>query len=60
MMGAPEVLILLGLWAVVAFALTVLVMEGQTEAHSAVLWPIALVKWLLVQLYLVLFTGWKP
>ena len=59
-MGAPEIIILVGLWAIIAFCLMIVCMEGQMEAHNVVFWPIALFKWLLRQLYLVLFTEWKP
>ena len=58
-MTAPEIFFLCGFWVVIAACLTPVWADEQLEPHNVVFWPIALFKWLMRQLYLVLFTGWK-
>lgn len=58
-MEAQVIFFLVVGWVATSFILMIFVMDGQMEAHDAAFWPIALLKWLLRQLYLVLFTGWK-
>lgn len=48
------------IYIVVFAALVVFWASGELEAHDAVWWPLALLKFLVRTLWRSLTTGWKP